>query len=147
MKRLLSLLVMSLMLASCSYLEEIKNEYHLDWASPWSGKIRYEIVTGNDYLKKSIRFINGGTRCNVFTSVSFADGLDKEILEVTSNGPNRLILTEKGSNKAIYKLYFSKDDIHTCEMTWDNHTATEKQYISDKSLSATLNRNIPVGKH
>ncbi|NMB37721.1 MAG: hypothetical protein GX993_06775 [Bacteroidales bacterium] len=143
MKRVLSLLIMSLMLVSCDYFEEIKSSYELNGNVSWSGGINYKIRSDNDYLGKILYFSNDCTCCTVITRLTFVNSADEEILVVRSNGPNQLILTREGNNQAIYKLYFEEGVKDSFEMSWDNHTVIEKRHIPDQSLSATIYRNIP----
>lgn len=143
MKRVLSLLIMSLMLVSCDYFEEIKSSYELNGNVSWSGGINYKIRSDNDYLGKILYFSKDCTCCTVITRLTFVNSADEEILVVRSNGPNQLILTREGNNQAIYKLYFEEGVKDSFEMSWDNHTVIEKRHIPDQALSATIYRNIP----
>ncbi|HKM13143.1 MAG TPA: hypothetical protein PL115_06100 [Bacteroidales bacterium] len=147
MKRLLSLLVMSLMLASCyieesgSHLEIIKDEYALDDETYWEGGIIYKIYSEQDFFTKVLEFSADCTKCTLYTGVSFINGLDKEELVVRSDGANRLIFTEEGRYGAIYRLYFTKGTKDSFEMKWKNHTKLEKDHIPDKSFTVTMHRS------
>jgi len=149
MKRLLSLVIMSLMLTSCyiegfgSHLEIIKQEYELP-NSFWDGQLWYKIYSKNDFIEKGIQFSEDGTECTVYTSISFVTPFtfDEEKLIVRSDGPNRLILTEEGRYRAIYEIYFSKERKDSFEMTWKNHTRLEKKHIPEKSLSVKMKRVV-----
>ena len=154
MKRLLSLVIMSLMLTSCyiegfgSHLDIIKQEYELP-NSFWDGIIWYKIHSNQDFLEKGVEFSEDGTKCVVYTSISFVTPFtfDEENLIVRSDGPNRLILTEEGRYGAIYKLHFKGSSNDSFEMTWKNHTKLEKQHIPDKSLSVKMNRMVLDCEH
>jgi len=141
MKRLLSLVTMSLMLVSCVSLEDSLRDMRERFGigdDYWRGLIQYKIVSEKDFLIKSLYFSDNCTKCTVCTHMSFlAYERDEEHLIVRVRGNNQLILTKEGSNKAIYKLLFT-DERGSCEMIWKNHTRLEKEYIPDYSLSVTM---------
>lgn len=139
MKNLLSLILMSLLLISCDFLEEIKIDFELN--GEWRGGIKYEITSERDFLVKSLRFTEDSKECIVVTGLSFLNTIDIEELVVRPNGDNQLILTKRCNKEAIYKLYFTKGNKDSFEMTWENHTKLEKEYIPDKSFTVTMRRS------
>ncbi len=136
MKKLLSLILLSLMVASCAPLEEIKIDFDLN--GKWLGGIRYEIKTEMDVLAKSLHFTENSKSCTVVTGLSFLTTVDVEDLVVRPNGDNQLIINAKENNNAIYSLYFTEGNKDSFEMKWGNHTNIEKKYIPDKSLSVKM---------
>jgi hypothetical protein len=156
MKRLLFLLLMSLMLTSCyplndnELIEEIKSEFELP-NSYWDGMNSYIIDSEKDYLQKGVEFSTDCTTCTVHTYICISGFIsfqfDKEELFVKADGDNRLILTEKSSNRAVYTLDFTNSNFYHLEMTWKNHTKLEQKYIPDKSLSMKMNRVVIYWNH
>ncbi|NMB37722.1 MAG: hypothetical protein GX993_06780 [Bacteroidales bacterium] len=140
MKKILSLVIMSLLIASCDSLKETIDEYGL--YGDWSGEIKYEIMSENDYFVKSLIFSDDSKKCTVYTGISFLNSFDQESLNVRKNGANELILTEKGNTKAIYKIYLTKSSLDSFEMKWENHTKIEREYIPEKSLTITMKRPL-----
>ena len=147
MKKMLSIVILSLILASCNdigdigRLENIKTEYAL--YGHWSGTIHYKIYSEDyDFLIKSIFFSEDCTKCDVQTGISFINSIDEEHLIVRPDGDNQLILTEEDSYKALYKLKFTKGSFDSFEMTWKRHTTLEIDNIPDRLLSLTMNRVI-----
>ncbi len=124
------------MLASCVSLEEIVDEYQL--YGEWYGVTEFQKNSKTEYLLKTAIFSKDCKECTVYTSISMLNGFDEEKLVVRLIGSNRLILTEEGSYKALYKIKLTKGHIGSFEMTWNNHTRLEKQHVPDKSLSARM---------
>ncbi|NLX41065.1 MAG: hypothetical protein GXY75_04130 [Bacteroidales bacterium] len=149
MKKLLSILAIPMVLASCyplndtELIEEIKSEFELP-NSYWDGMNSYIIDSEKDYLQKGVEFSKDCTTCTVHTYICISGFIlsqfDKEELFVKADGDNRLILTEKSSNRAVYTLDFTNSNLYHLEMTWKNHTKLEQKYIPDKSLSMKMDR-------
>ncbi|NLX40307.1 MAG: hypothetical protein GXY75_00215 [Bacteroidales bacterium] len=147
MKKLLSLVVLSIILASCNaiedigLLEDIKTEYAL--YDHWRGSIHYKIYSeDNDFLIKTLIFSEDCTKCTVYTGISFINCIDEENLIVRVSGENQLILMEEDSYKELYKLKFTKGIFNSFEMNWKRHTKLEIDHIPDRLLSVTMNRVI-----
>jgi len=145
MKKLLSMILLSLMLASCDSIEEINKKYNL--YGNWTGEIRYEIMSENDYLIKSMIFSDDSKKCTVYTGLSFLNSIDEENLIVRVSGDNQLILTEENNNRTIYTLFLTESNLDSFEMKWNNHTKIEKKHIPDKSLSMKMNRVVIYWNH
>lgn len=147
MKKLLSLVALSIILASCNaiedigLLEDIKTEYAL--YDHWSGTIHYKIYSEDyDFLIKTLIFSEDCRKCTVYTGISFINCIDEEHLIVRANGENQLILMEEDSYKELYKLKFTKGIFNSFEINWKRHTKLEIDHIPDRLLSVTMNRVI-----